>query len=167
MVILAAVLGVAAPSLSRFFRGRNLDSEAHRLLALTRYATERANAEGIPMDLWIDVENRRYGLRADPTWNRDDGYAAEFEVAEDVELQLRYADLSARTNGSLDIQQPASTDIPAIRFQPDGTFGPSSPEWIQLEGRRETEGNRERLWIAPGLSRPDYELWTNQPPTLR
>ena len=35
MAMLLIVLGVAFPSLKRFFRGRNLDSEARRFLSLT------------------------------------------------------------------------------------------------------------------------------------
>lgn len=168
MVILASVLGVAAPSLSRFFRGRNLDSEAQRLLSLTRHGAQRSIAEGIPMDLWFDIPNRRYGLRADPTWEEDDGYAAEFEIADDVDLELRQADLNSRTNSSLDIREPVvANGLPTLRFMPDGSFGPSSPEWMQLQGRRDTGEEQEKLWIAPGLNRLNYELWTNQPPQVR
>src|SRR5437016_3625622 len=36
MVMMLAILSVVAPSLSKFFKGRNLDSEARRMVALTR-----------------------------------------------------------------------------------------------------------------------------------
>src|SRR5688572_7854706 len=37
MAMLVIIIAVSAPSLSKFFRGRVLDSEARRLLSLTRY----------------------------------------------------------------------------------------------------------------------------------
>jgi len=167
MVILAAVLGVAAPSLSRFFQGRNLDSEAHRLVALTRHGQSRAVSEGIPMVLWIDLKKRRYGLEADATWERQDARAASFDLAEDVDIQLRYAEAPA-TNGTLEIQPETSgAALPSIRFQPDGYFGPASLEWVQLQNRREDSKNDERLWVALGLNRLHYEIWTQQPPLQR
>jgi type II secretion system protein H len=64
MTILLVVMAVAFPSLRGFFRGRNLDSEARRILALTRYGQSRAVAEGVPVVLWIDSKQRTYGLEA-------------------------------------------------------------------------------------------------------
>ena len=56
MALLTMVISLTAPSLSRFFRGRTLDSEARRLLALTRSGQSRAVSEGMPMDLWVDAD---------------------------------------------------------------------------------------------------------------
>src|SRR6187551_2505075 len=64
MTILLIVMAVAFPSLRGFFRGRNLDSEARRLLSLIRYGQSRAANEGVPMVLWIDAKRRTYGLEA-------------------------------------------------------------------------------------------------------
>ena len=47
-----------------FFRGRNLDNEARRFLSLTRYGQSRAIAEGVPVELWINPRQARYGLEA-------------------------------------------------------------------------------------------------------
>src|ERR1043166_3717524 len=46
MTLLVAVISIALPSLGGFFRGRTLDSEARRMLALTRQGQSRAVAEG-------------------------------------------------------------------------------------------------------------------------
>ena len=59
MALLTIVISLTAPSLSRFFHGRTLDSEARRLLALTRSGQSRAVSEGMPMDLWVDADARR------------------------------------------------------------------------------------------------------------
>src|SRR4030095_4733372 len=85
------------PSAVRFFRGRTLDSEANRLLALTRYAQSRAVSEGIPMILWIDEDQRRYGLQAEFTYTQEDELAREFDLDPDVTLEG--APTAARAGG--------------------------------------------------------------------
>ena len=67
LALLSVVIAVQAPTLARFFRGRNLDAEAQRFLALTRYGQNRAVAEGVPMVLWMDAEAGQYGLEAEAT----------------------------------------------------------------------------------------------------
>src|SRR5207249_1124035 len=62
MALLAVVLAISAPSLSRFFRSRSLDSEARRFMALTRAAQSRAVSEGVPMVLWLATKEHAYGL---------------------------------------------------------------------------------------------------------
>ncbi len=191
MAILAAVLAVSAPSLGRFFRGRNLDAEAYRLLALTRHAQNRAVSEGIPMILWIDLNQRRYGLQADPTWSisksgssagslasmhlgtiavgrdtrQNDPKAVEFALADEIEFEVQVAVLQP-THGSLDIQETPIVSRPLLRFQPDGFLPLSGPEWILVRSRDTThpDADKSRLWVAPGVNRMAYEIWTNQPP---
>src|SRR5216110_2868057 len=63
MAIMLVVLAVASPALSNFFRGRTLDSEARKILSMTRYGQERAVSEGIPVVFWMDVKRGIYGLR--------------------------------------------------------------------------------------------------------
>src|ERR1035441_8861833 len=67
MALLTIVISLTAPKLSRFFHGRTLDSEARRLLALTRSGQSRAVSEGVPMDLWVDAELGMFGLEAEPS----------------------------------------------------------------------------------------------------
>ena len=76
MAILTISVAMTAPTLARFFRGRALDSEARRLLALTRYGQSRAASEGIPMDLWINAQLSSFGLEAEPSYETDDSKAA-------------------------------------------------------------------------------------------
>src|ERR1039458_8859603 len=65
LILVMAIL-IMAVSLSHFFRGRTLNSEARQLLALTRNGQSRAVSEGLPMDLWLDVEQGTFGLGAEP-----------------------------------------------------------------------------------------------------
>src|SRR5580765_8012860 len=47
MALLGITISVALPSLKGFFRGRTLDSEARRMLALTRQGQTRAVSTGV------------------------------------------------------------------------------------------------------------------------
>src|SRR5437867_13133540 len=69
MALLAIVMAFSAPALTSFFRGRTLDSEARRFMALTRYGQSRAISEGVPMMLWIDTRRGTYGLQEEPGYN--------------------------------------------------------------------------------------------------
>src|SRR5437016_14129570 len=69
MAMLLIVLAVAAPSLSKFFRGRTLDSEARRFVSLTRYGQSRAVSDGVPSGFWIDPNQGSHGLEQE-TWRR-------------------------------------------------------------------------------------------------
>src|ERR1017187_2956921 len=86
MALLTIVISLTAPRLSRFFHGRTLDSEARRLLALTRSGQSRAVSEGIPMDLWVDAGQGTFGLEAEPSFDASDSKAVDFTL--DGGLQL-------------------------------------------------------------------------------
>src|SRR5688572_27230291 len=66
MAILTVVLSVSGASLTSFFKGRTLEAEGKRFLALTRYAQNRAVSEGFPMQMWVDTTERKYGLEITP-----------------------------------------------------------------------------------------------------
>src|SRR3974390_1798323 len=86
MAILTMAVSVTAPTLSHFFRGRSLDSEARRLLALTRAGQSRAATEGVPMDLWVDTNQKTFGLEAEPSFEDKDSKAVSYPL--DSSLQL-------------------------------------------------------------------------------
>jgi len=65
LALLVIITSIAVPAVSRFVRGRALDSEARRLFALTHAAQSRAVSEGVPMLLWVDEKNGAYGLAAE------------------------------------------------------------------------------------------------------
>lgn len=166
MALLSVVIAVAAPTLSHFFHGRKLDSEARRFVALTRYAQNCAVSEGLPMVLWIDQLERTYGLR------EDDGYALrdlplqsalvgerkgheivdvkqpEFRLAEDLRFELVEG---GRTNGR----------IVTLRFLPDGAIDEGSLRSLlilQENRRKPQEAATDMLWIAQALNRSRYEI---------
>ena len=72
MTLLVVVVSVAAPSLAGFFRGRAVEAEARRMLSLTRLGQSRAASEGVPMVLWVDTTEKKYGLEEDSSFTDND-----------------------------------------------------------------------------------------------
>src|ERR1051325_1837454 len=62
MALLATLMALAAPSLSRSMRQRNLSQEATRFVALTESARDEAVSQGVPMVVWIDPVGGRFGM---------------------------------------------------------------------------------------------------------
>lgn len=122
MTLLVIAISVVAPVLSGFFRGRTLDSEARRLLALTRAGESRAVSEGRPMLLWVDASQQTYGLEEETSSRAGDPRALEFAMNNDLKLEAVNASPIAVRGRKL----------PAIRFQPDGTVDESSPTTLRL-----------------------------------
>ena len=156
MALLVVVLSYAAPSLSHFFRGRNLDSEARRFLALTRYGQSRAVAEGIPMWLWVNPNLGRYGLKAQTGYATDqDRKAKEFQVAQDLQLDVSLATVTLQTN-FWTLAPRVKVNEWGIWFLPDGFISDTSLNRILL---RETRAN-DAVWIVQSANRLQYEIQT-------
>jgi type II secretion system protein H len=146
MAMLVVVIAVTAPSLSRFFRGRSLESEARRLLSLTHYAQSRAASEGVPVLIWIDPKAGSYGLQQDPAFlDGTDDRAIEYTVAEDLKLEVL---ASARLQ-----QRPTTINLPVLRFLPDGAISEQSVTGVAL-----THVSGEMLWIVQSRTGLAYEV---------
>jgi len=124
MVLLATLMGIVAPSLSRSLKGRALEHEATRLLAATEYARSEAQSQGLPMTVWIDPVGGTYGVCA------KDGNPGipSHEKAWTLAPQLRF-----------DLQAAAPTDaagrVVAAAFDPEGTLTPDSITPLLLVSR--------------------------------
>lgn len=176
MAMLLVVLSLAAPSLSRFFRGRDLELETRRFLGLTRYAQSRAVSEGVPMILWLDEDQRRYGLEAEFNYLDEDERAVEFAV--DPDLTMEIAPLLRLPVTEQDLpralppprvgsQRPEELrSLVLIRFAPTGYLTDSSPQWVAFRPKREEDAHRA-LWVSQSRNRLRYEVWTNEPPPWR
>jgi Tfp pilus assembly protein FimT len=171
MTLLIAVISLAAPSLGRFIHGRTIDSEAHRLLALTHAGQSRAVSEGVPVRLWLDARNGQYGLEAESGFTTTtDERSLEFtldpnlqmEVVENLVGQLR-PKTTSRVNAGLPVNKNKQRNLPEIRFQPDGSFDETSPTAVRLVGRDE-----ESIWVGQSLNRLNYEIrhQPNEPDSL-
>jgi Tfp pilus assembly protein FimT len=128
MALLSVVLALAAPTLSRFFRGRTLDEEGQRLLALTRYGQSRAVSECLPMILWMNPADGTYGVRVQDGFKTGDaksqtsnGNGNPSGAGKDVQFQL-----SDRLRFELEQGGRVQNQTATIRFAPDGSIGDDS-----------------------------------------
>jgi prepilin-type N-terminal cleavage/methylation domain-containing protein len=163
MALLTIVISLTAPSLSRFFHGRTLDSEARRLLALTRSGQSRAVSEGVPMDLWIDAQKGEIGLEAEPSYESNDTKAIEFTIDNRLKIEVQnktaatpVVPLTRSTVAAIASAPQAKlvhADLPTIRFLPDGTLGDASPQKIQLTG-----ADSGSLWLVQSRDGRSYEI---------
>jgi type II secretion system protein H len=145
LTLLAVMVSLVAPALAGFFRGRVLDSEARRLLSLTRTAQSRAVSSGMPMQLWFDAQNNTYGLREESLSGKDDPRAVTLDV--DASLHVQVPDSSTVS--------VAGNKLPAIRFLPDGYIDEDSPQKLQVAG---ADGS---FWLVESRNRTGYEIHNN------
>jgi Tfp pilus assembly protein FimT len=167
MALLTIVISLTAPRLSRFFHGRTLDSEARRLLALTRSGQSRAVSEGVPMDLWVDAEQRTFGLESEPSYDTNDDKAVEFTLDSGLQIEVVNKTVVAPANTpTMNRAQRISTasvprvtlvhsNLPTIRFLPDGSIGDASPQMLRL-----TSSDGGSLWLAQAKDGLSYEIRT-------
>jgi prepilin-type N-terminal cleavage/methylation domain-containing protein len=163
MAILTMVAAVSAPLLSGFFRGRTLDYEARRLLALTHMGQSRAAAEGMPMDLWINAEGKTYGLEAEPSFQATDPKREQIQMDSGLEIQAVNKAVSApvttgsrtQTHGTLSVPRAALVHptLPTIRFLPDGSISDTSPSELVLVAR-----DGSSLRVTQSSDRLTYEI---------
>ncbi len=153
MTLLVVVVAVAAPSLAGFFRGRALDSEARRLLSLTRQGQSRAASGGVPVVLWVDPGQRTYGLEEDSSYTDKDTKAVEYKLDSNVSIEAGPATTANTLLGNMAATASKRSALPQIRFQPDGGIDESSIESVRLSDR---EG--DSLWLARGRNRLNYEI---------
>jgi len=162
MTVLTIAVSITAPALANFFRGRTLDSEARRLLALIRQGQSRAVAEGLPMELWLDASQGAYGLEAEPSYEAQDPKSVTFTIDRDMQIEL--VNLASETNATsalgstsgaanLSTRRSNHPNLPAIRFLPDGSFGETSPQSLRLTGR-----DGRSIWLAMSRNRLNYEI---------
>jgi type II secretion system protein H len=163
MALLTVVISLTAPKLSRFFHGRTLDSEARRLLALTRSGQSRAVSEGMPMDLWVDAEQGTFGLEAEPSYETSDPKAVEFALDGGLLIEVVNKTIVAPVNTMSRTRQASTASVPrvnlvhatlpTIRFLPDGSIGEASPQLLHL-----TSGDGGSLWLAQARDGVNYEI---------
>jgi len=148
LTLLAILTSLAAPSLSSFFRGRALDSEARQLLSLTHAGQSRAVSDGFPMLLWIDLPGHAYGLVEEAASQNGNSPAADPKAEEftfEDPLQIETVNASPLpVNGR---------SLPAIRFLPDGTIDENSASTVRL-----TAPSGETLWLIRSADHRSYEI---------
>ena len=162
MAILIIAVSITAPALGNFFRASSLDSEARRLLALSRQGQARAVSEGLPVELWLDQKRGLYGLEVEPSFEPVDPKAASVSLDPTMQIDapgsrsngMPTADANNEPGNSSPVLTKSNhPDLPRIRFLPDGSIADSSPERVHLTGR--DGGSR---WLVLSRSRLTYEI---------
>src|SRR5271154_5507920 len=112
LALLVIITSLAAPSMANFIRGRALDSEARRMVALMHAGQSRAVSEGLPMVLWVDEKQGAYGLQTETTGQTGDAKAEALTLDSTLQIAVLTTGLGTPTT---------INNLPAIRFLADGT----------------------------------------------
>lgn len=151
MGLLAIVVAMSAPLLSRFFRGRSLEWEAERFVALTRYCQNQSAATGEPMEVWIQPDDGMYGMRrvmqvqqlTVPIVKSNafvNPLELNFRLSDDVRFELSKTNFTRNAWAS-------------IRFWPDTGIDETSVRELSLVAK---EGDSR--WISQSRNRLYYEI---------
>ncbi len=156
LALLVIITSITVPAMARFIRGRALDTEARRLIALMHAAQSRAVSEGEPMMLWVDEKTDAYGLAAEtsgPSSGRVNGSAGGQNgdpKAENLTVDSTLAIAVLHTGTGV---ATTFNNLPAIRFQADGTVDENSPQSLKLT---DSDGFSRTLTETP--LRTGYEV---------
>ena len=144
LALLVIITSIAVPAMSRFIRGRALDSEARRLSALMHAGQSRAVSEGIPMMLWVDEKAGAYGLEAETSGQNGDTKAENLTVDSTLQIAVLNVGTGAQTTFK---------NLPAIRFLADGTVDETSPQTLELQ-----DSAGVARWLVETKTRTGYEV---------
>ena len=159
MILVLALLVIAvsfvAPHLSGFFRGRTLNSEGRQVIALMHQAQSRAVSGGVPIVLWFDAKEQKYGLEEEPGYSDKDPDAVEFKLNENLQFDIPDDASSAAPTGETSAD-PARDGLPQISFLPDGTLSETSPQTIKIVDH----DRNATLSLTQTRDRNQYEIAT-------
>lgn len=163
MTLLVVVIGMGGPSLSRFFRGRAVETEASRFVALTRYGQSESVSRGMPMVLWINMDERTYGLRDEYRFGANQrssrsgsGLADTRNDVNATDDERRIYELGKDVNLEIDRNHRITNSMVTIRFVPDGTIDEASLPFVVIRGERDGDS----IPIMQSSNRLRYEITT-------
>ena len=143
MTLLVVLFSMVAPNLSGFIRGRALDSEGRRMVALMHAAQSRAISEGMPMMFWINGKAGQYGVEEETPPAGGDAQAEMLSLADNLQVTVLNTGMTAMTTFH---------NVPAIRFQADGMVDEDSPHQVRIDS---AAGGS--LWLVEMKNRTGYE----------
>jgi prepilin-type N-terminal cleavage/methylation domain-containing protein len=149
MTLLVVAVSLVAPRMSDFVRGRALDSEARRMVALVDAGQARAVSEGMPVVLWFDQKQNKCGLEEESPPQGGDKKAEDVDISDSV----RIGTIAVATGtGASSTGMTTFNHLPAIRFLPDGTVDENSPQSVEL-----TQGS-ESVVLKELQNKTGYEI---------
>jgi type II secretion system protein H len=149
LALLVVITSITVPAMSRFIRGRALDTEARRLYALMHLAQSRAVSEGMPMMLWVDDKTGSYGVAAEASGQNGDPKAENLTMDSALAISVLNTGTGVPTTFN---------SLPAIRFQADGTVDETSPQTLKL-----TDSDGFSRWLTETRLRTGYEITDSSP----
>jgi Tfp pilus assembly protein FimT len=162
MTIMVIVVGVAAPSFKAFLQGSNLENEARRFLSLTRFGESRAVAEGLPMDLGINLKQNKYWLAATGGYTETKTNVSWFIADDNVQMLVSQSFTVLTQSNFWTPSAVRGISLPVIRFQPDGFISETSPQKIIF---RQASG--PEIWLVQNRDHLRYDLELNHPRSSR
>ena len=144
LALLVIVTSLAAPAMSRFIRGRALDSEARRMLSLMHAGQSRAVSEGAPMVLWVDEKAGSYGLEAETSGKNGDTKAETLPLDSTLQMAVQNTGLGTPVTFN---------NLPAVRFLADGSVDENSLPVLKL-----TDSAGFARWFSLNSARTGYEI---------
>jgi type II secretion system protein H len=156
LALLVVITSIAAPAMSRFIRGRALDSEARRMVALMHAAQSRAVSEGMPIMFWVDEKGGSYGFALETSGQNGDPKAENLTVDSTLAVGVLSSGAGVPATGT---GVPTMfNNLPAIRFQPDGTVDENSPQTLKL-----MDSDGFGRWLVETPLRTGYEITATAP----
>lgn len=152
MLILALGALFVAPSMSSFFHGRVLASEARRLLAVMHQGQSRAIAEGVPVILWLDAKEQSYGLSTQP--GPGSARTQDSRYTLDPGLTLEVPASANQPESELGDERLGVTEgLATVRFLPGGFYDEGSAARIILH-----QGEGAGMELVPTANHLSYEI---------
>ena len=148
LALLVIISSLAAPAMANFIRGRALDSESRRMVALMHAGQSRAVSEGLPMVLWVDEKAGCLWLQAETTGQTGDAKAEVLSLDSTLQIAVLNTGLGTPTTFN---------NLPAIRFLADGTVDENSPQTLQL-----TDSAGIKRWLIETRNHTGYEINDSQ-----
>jgi len=162
MALLVIGVSLVAPHMSEFFRGRTLKFEGRQMLSLMHQGQSRAVSGGVPIVLWLDTKEQKYGIEEEPGYTDNDPNAVEYKMNENLSIQIPDDDPSANSmnnpNASPAEANGPHAGMPQITFLPDGTIADTSPQTVKI-----VDSNGPTLTLTQTRDRNEYEVGTNSP----
>jgi prepilin-type N-terminal cleavage/methylation domain-containing protein len=154
MALLVVAVSFVTPRLPGFFRGRTLKAEARQVATLMHDGQSRAVSSGVPIVLWFDTKQQKYGLEEEPGYTDKDPKAVEFILGENLQFEIPESDPGATPTGAPS-RDTARAGLPQITFLPDGTIAETSPRTVKI-----VDGEGPSLSLTQSRDRSQYEIAT-------
>jgi type II secretion system protein H len=152
MFLLAGVLAIVAPNLSRFFQNRYVTEEARRMHAVIRHSQQQAIATGFPVIVWLEPDENRFGYQIQNPFKQR-GVQNTLYSEDPRSVYTLKSEIRMLVNPN-EIDQATARYL--IRFMPDGSIDSSSLQMIQLV--RALSPTEDFIYIVQSQMKSAYEI---------